>query len=391
MAGLRDGLQRSRELYLPDLDDTRNHMRVFPTSRQRSLPQQVGNIGFSVHGADEPSAWKRRFGRGNTAPTETTVRVTRLRRCALVHGLSGVLLAGVLTVPFLESMNGGWLWLVALAMLVAACGVAAYWGAERFERLRLARWIILGGDLAALTWVWLLLGPSLVFALLLPGIAVLALVLGGKREMLIVTALASITLVGVTIAELAGLPQLALYTPAVLVVLLNLMGALACLGGITYALLTVLARHNRLGSGDSWNSAEIARMRIESDIHLRQLQDGIAALQTVLGRVEGGVLHARVTNKEGELAALAAKLNSLLDRQERMFNESQQHRRLEAAVGELIALLETLHRGERVGWPAPTGTQVDRILALMRAPLTPRPLPRITKELPAVSAPSEPD
>ena len=147
-----------------------------------------------------------------------------------------------------------------------------------------------------------------------------------------------------------------------------------------------------MGSGEHWNSAEVARLRIESDIHLRQLQEGIAALQTVLGRVEGGALHARVGGiKEGELAPLVAKLNSLLDRQERMFDEARQHRRLEAAVGELLELLETLHRGEHVGWPAPTGTQVDRILALMRAPVARRPLPRITKELPAVSAPSEPD
>lgn len=397
MAGLRDGLQRSRELYLPELDAPRDHTRVFPTSRQRSLPQQVGHIGFSIRSANEPSAWKRRFGRGNTAPSETALRLTRLRRCALLHGVSGVLLAATLTVLFLESMNGGWLWLLALAMLVAFCGVAAYWGADHFERLRLARWMILGGDLLVLMCAWLLLGSSLLFALLLPGMTLLALLLGGRREMVIAAFLAAAALVVVTIAALAGLPHLALHVPAAFTLLLNLLGALVCLGGMISGLLAVLARNGRVGAGDSWNSlevansAEIARVRIESDIHLRQLQDGIAALQTVLGRVEGGALHARVTNKEGELAPLATKLNNLLDRQERMFNEAQQHRRLEAAVGELIDMLAALHRGERVGWPAPTGTQVDRILALMRAPLTPRPLPRITKELPAVQGSSEPD
>jgi hypothetical protein len=114
-------------------------------------------------------------------------------------------------------------------------------------------------------------------------------------------------------------------------------------------------------------------------------------LQAVLGRVAAGELHARVPIKDGELAPVAARLNSLLDRQEHMFDEARQHRRLEAATGELLALLEALHRGERVGWPAPTGTQVDRILALMRAPLMPHPVPRVTRELPAVSPPSEHD
>lgn len=391
MAGLRDGLQRSRELYLPELDKPRDAARVFPTSRQRSLPQHVGNIGFSVRSADEPSAWKRRFGRGTTAPTETTVRTTLLLRCALLHGLSGMLLAGGLTVLFLESMDGSWLWLLALSMLVAFYGVAAYWAAERFDQLCLARWILLAGDLAVLVSMWLLLGPSLVLALLLPGMVVLALLLAGRREMLIIASLEAVALVVVALADLAGLPRLSLHAPVALGLLLNLFGALACLGGTIYGLLAVLNRNEYLASGEHWNSAEVARVRIESDIHLRQLQDSIATLQAVLGRVEGGALHARVAMREGELAPLAAKLNSLLDRQERMFDEARQHRRLEAAVSELVTLLETLHRGERVGWPAPTGTQVDRIIALMRAPLAPRPLPRVTKELPSVSAPSEPD
>ena len=65
-----------------------------------------------------------------------------------------------------------------------------------------------------------------------------------------------------------------------------------------------------------------------------------------------------------------------------MSDESREHRRLERAVAELVALLESLHRGERVGWPPPSGTSVDRILALMRAPLT----PRTTTKLPATNA-----
>ncbi len=389
MAGLRDGLQRSRELYLPELDTSRDTSPLLTANHPRSLPQHVGNIGFSVHGADDQSAWKRRFGRGTTAPTETTARTTFLLRCALLHGLSGLLLAGGLTVLFLESMNKSWLWLLMLAMTLAFYGVAAYWCAEHFDRLRLARWMLLGGDLALLIGAWLLVGPSLVLALLLPGLAVLALLMGGRRELLLIASLEAAALVVLLLSDLAGVPHLSLHAPAALALLVNLFGSLACLGGMIYGLLTVLDRSDPRSFGDQWHSAEVARVRIESDIHLRQLQDNITTLQNVLARVAGGELHARVAMKGGELGPLAAKLNALLDRQERMFDEARQHRRLEAAVGELIGLLETLHRGERVGWPAPTGTQVDRILALMRAPLPSRPLPRTTRELPAVSA-SEP-
>ena len=395
MAGLRDGLQRPRELYLPELDNTRDTAPLLTTPHQRSLPQHVGNIGFSVHGADDQSAWKRRFGRGTTTPTETTARATFLLRCALLHGLSGLLLAGGLTVLFLESMNTSWLWLLMLAMALAFYGVAAYWCAEHFNRLGLARWMLLGGDLAVLVGAWLLIGSSLVLALALPGLAVLALLLAGRRELLLIASLEAAALVLVLLSDLAGIPHLSLHAPAALALLVNLFGSLACLGGMIYGLLTVLESSDPRGSGDQWHSAEVARVRIESDIHLRQLQDNITTLQNVLARVAGGELHARIAMKGGELGPLAAKLNALLDRQERMFDEARQHRRLEAAVGELIGLLETLHRGERVGWPAPTGTQVDRILALMRAPLPSRPLPRTTRELPAVSdselAPEESD
>lgn len=388
MAGLRDGLRRSREYYLPKLQGTRDTAAAPPTSKTRSLPQQVSNIGFSVRGADHQSAWKRRLGRETAAPPEATAQQALLTRCALAHSLGGILLAVVLTVLFLESLRGGWFWLLLLAMLIALAGVAAYWCLEHFERRNLAGWIILGGDLGAWLCMWLLLGPSLALALLLPGIAVLALLLAGRREMLLTAVIEAAALVVVMLTDLAGLPHLSLHAPAFVLALLNLLVPLACLGGMIYALLVVLERGELIGPADYWHSAEVARVRIESDIHARQLQESITTLHGVLGRVAGGELHARVALKDGELAPLAAKLNSFLERQERMFDEARQHRQLEVAAGELITMLEALHRGERVGWPAPTGTQVDRILALMRAPL---PLqPRITRELPAVSPAAEP-
>lgn len=388
MAGLRDGLRRSREFYLPKLQGTRDMAAAPPVSKTRSLPQQISNVGFSVRGADQQSAWKRRLGRETAAPPETTAHQALLTRCALAHGLGGILLAVVLTVFFLESLRGSWLWLLLLAMLVTLAGVAAYWCSEHFDRWSLASWIILGGDLGAWFCTWLLLGPSLALALLLPGIAVLALLLAGRREMLLTAVIEAAALVVVTLADLAGLSHLSLHAPAFVLALLNLLVPLACLGGMIFALLVVLERGEHIGPADYWHSAEVARVRIESDIHVRQLQESIAALHGVLGRVAGGDLHARAALKDGELAPIAAKLNSFLERQERMFDEARQHRQLEAAVGELIAMLEALHRGERVGWPAPTGTQVDRILALMRAPLPPQ--PRITRELPAVSPAAEP-
>ncbi len=394
MAGLRDGLQRPRGLYLPEVDHVHDQPQAaeLPSGRTYAAPQRVRDIGFSLRGAQRESAWKRRFGLRTTIPTETTFRTTLLTRCALLHGLGGMLLAGALTVVFLESGVKSWLWLIVLSMLIIGYGVGAYWCAGHLGRLSLARWLTLGGDLAVLAGFWLLLGPASLLYLLFPCLVLLAAVLSDRRDTLLTLAVGAGVLVVLTASDLAGLPHLHAPAHAPLVGVFNLLGSLACLGWMTGALLALLSRSARTGGLDHWNSAEIARVRVESDLRLRQLQDELATIQEVLARAVAGELHTRVASRDEELAALAAKLNQLLSRQEKMFDESREHRRLERAVSELIALLEALHRGERVGWPLPTGTPVDRILALMRAPLTLRTTtrPLAPADLPPTTTPLSP-
>lgn len=410
MAGLRDGLQRSRELYLPEQEEARDQAEASKASRTHSAALRVRNVGFSLGGSQGESAWKRRVSPGSvspriTLPTETTLRTTLLTRCALAHGLGGMLLSGVMTIIFLESGQKNWLWLILLSMAMIGYSVGAYWCAGHLGRLDLSRWLIVGGDLALLALIWLLVGPSSFLYLLFPSLFLLAALLSDRHDLLVTVALEGGLLVALSLISLAGLPHLPLPVRPPLSLLLTLCGALLCLGWMTGALLALLNRTEHLGGAEHWNSAEIARVRIESDLRLRQLQDEITTIQEVVSRAVVGEMHSRVIIKEGELAPLAAKLNQLLSHQKKMAEESREHRRLERAVGELVALLEALHRGERVGWPPPTGTSVDRILALMRAPLTPRTttkLPTTTTELArtpaalssgppnAVSAKSEP-
>lgn len=384
MAGLRDGLQHSRAFSPPrSSDEARDQEELSSAGRTHSAAQRARNIGFSLRGARGESAWKRRLGvPRTTAPTETTFRTTLLTRSALLHGLSGMALAGALTVIFLESHEKNWLWLIVLSMVLIGYGIGAYWCAGHLGKLDLARWLILGGDLALLAVCWLLLGSSSVLYLLFPSLVLLAAVLADRRETLRMVGYEALVLAALAVTELAGLRHLSLPIRPSLALLCTVLGSLLCLGWITGALLALLSRSERIGGIDHWNSAEIARVRVESDLRLRQLQDEVDTIQEVLSRAVAGQLHTRVALKEGELAALAAKLNQLLNRQEKLFDEGREHRRLERAVGELLALLEALHRGERVGWPAPTDTPVDRILALMRAPLT----PRTTTKLPATPA-----
>ena len=394
MAGLRDGLQRSRDLYLPEQGEARDQAEASKTSRTYSAAHRARNIGFSLGGSQSESAWKRRVNPGSispriTVPTETTWRATLLTRCALAHGLGGMTLAGVMTIVFLESGQTSWLWLILLSMALIGYSVGAYWCAGHLVRLDLSRWLIVGGDLALLALVWLLLGPSSLLYLLFPALILLAALLSDRRGLLVAVALAGGLLVVLTVTDLAGLPHLPLPVRPPLSLLLTLCGSLLCLGWMTAALLALVNRREHLGGAEHWNSAEVARVRIESDLRLRQLQDEITTIQEVVSRAVVGEMHSRVIIKEGELAPLAAKLNQLLSHQKKMAEESREHRRLERAVGELVALLEALHRGERVGWPPPTGTSVDRILALMRAPLTPRTttkLPATTTDLPSIAA-----
>ena len=372
MAGLRDGLEPLRAYPLRELDEAGEQEEASAAGRRHSAAQRVRSIGFSLRGAEGESAWKRRLNPQTTAPTETTFRTALLTRCALLHGLGGMVLAAGLTVIFLESHEKSWLWLILLSMALIGTGVGAYWCAGQFGKLESALWLILGGDLALLAAYWLLVGSSSVVYLLFPGLVLLAAVLADRRETLRVVGCEAVVLVVLAATDLLGLPHLRLPVRPGLALLCVVVGSLLCLGWITFALLMLMNRNEQTGGVEHWNSAELARVRLASDLRLRQLQDEIDTIGEVLARGVAGELHTRVALKEGELAALAAKLNQLLSRQEQLFEEGREHRRLARAVRELLGLLEALHRGEPVGWPAPTGTPVDRILALMRAPLTPR-------------------
>jgi hypothetical protein len=371
MPGLRDRVQHPHLLASSDVGEMPEEI-VYPLDTGgRSAAQRVLHVGFSVQGSEQPSAWKRRFGTQATMPTETTLRTLVLTRCSLIHSIGGLLFAGGATVFYLESGMREWLWLILLSMLVVAYAVAAYWFAEHHDGFGTSRFFLVGGDLLATGCFGLLLGFSPVVALLVPGIVLLAAILANRREALLAAFAGSLVVIGLALFDLAGVAHLHLYLRPLVTTVFTLLGTLLCLGWMTGALMMLLRDSERLPADVTFNSAEVARARIESDVHARQVQDGLALLQQTLARAEAGDLRARAALKEGELAQLAARINGLLERQEQMFAESQRHRRLERAVGELLALLEALHRGEYVGWPVPTGTQVDRILALMRAPSRP--------------------
>jgi hypothetical protein len=383
MAGLRDRVQHLRSGASLDTGEPLEEVAQALDASGRSAAQRVLHVGFSVQGPEQQSAWKRRFGIQTTMPTETTLRTLALTRCSLVHSIGGLLFAGATTVLYLESGISQWLWLILLSMLVVAYAVAAYWVAEHYDRFAMPRLLLVGGDLLVVGCLGLLIGFSAVVALMIPGIVLLAALLANRREAFLAALVGALVVIGLTVFELAGVAHLQLHLRPVVVTLLTLFGLLLCLGWITVALLKLLSGSEQPPIEATFNSAEVARIRIESDVHARQVQDGLVLLQQTLARAEAGDLRARAALKDGELAQLAARINVLLDRQEHMFIESQSHRRLERAVGELLALLEALHRGEQVGWPTSTGTPIDRILTLMRAPA--RPVP--TRKLP----PSEPE
>ncbi len=378
MAGLRDRVQHPRSGASLDTGEIPVETVSPLDASGRSAAQRVLHVGFSVQGPEQQSAWKRRFGIQTTMPTETTLRTLALTRCSLVHSIGGLLFAGATTVLFLESGISQWLWLILLSMFVVAYAVAAYWFAEHYDRFAMPRLLLVSGDLLVVGCLGLLLGFSAVVALLIPCIVLLAALLANRREAFLAALAGSLVVIVLAVFDLAGVGHLQLHLRPAVITLLTLFGLLICLGWITVALLKLLSGSEQPPGEVTFNSAEVARIRIESDVHARQVQDGLVLLQQILARAEAGDLRARAALKEGELAQLAARINAMLDRQEQMFAESQSHRRLERAVSELLALLEALHRGEQVGWPVPTGTPVDRILTLMRAPA--RPVP--TRKLP---------
>ncbi len=257
-------------------------------------------------------------------------------------------------------------WPFSFAAIGGIGGLGGYGLLQRGAR-EAAGEVLVAAQLLALGWAFLLLGPQMGLLLLTPALLVLALRLSGPRA---ATCEAIAALVLFTLATI--LTQTGIYVPAIQpvgagVVVLNVCCAVA---GITLAYLTFFAMYD---------AEQVARATARSrtyDAHLLRerysaLRDGIQrdaeAIQTTLGNALRGSDQADLI-LDGPLSSSADLVRDIADRLATLQRDREERVRLEGALHTAIQAVERSWLGLPWSWPEPSGTALDDLLALLRAP-----------------------
>jgi len=298
---------------------------------------------------------------------------------AAVHAALAVLssLAGMALL--LQSMPGA-VWLLSLAGICGAGGWLAFALAQQDERHALAGAALLLSQLGVLMWLLALFGPRAAILALVPALSLLALRTTWRNLAMAGIVVALALYVADSALTLAGWLQPGLSADAGLQALVD--GGFLTLGlGLT--LFTLLALHTRQARAEALLRSRLYEAR-QTRTRARQLRQQIeddadllehSLVRALRGR---GIDPIRVGSALGPLAehieVVAERLATLQqDREDRI--------RLDGATRGLTRALERAWLGLPWVWPQASGTALDALIALLRAP---RPA-----EPPAASWPEE--
>jgi hypothetical protein len=121
---------------------------------------------------------------------------------------------------------------------------------------------------------------------------------------------------------------------------------------------------------------EVAAMEHQLADQKRQLDRGIQNLLETHVRASNGDFSARAaTNQDNVLWQIAVSLNNLLSRLGKYSHVDQRLGRTEAEIDRVAMAMETARAGRQPSWPTPSGTRVDRLLALLTGQPQPRQMP----------------
>jgi hypothetical protein len=114
------------------------------------------------------------------------------------------------------------------------------------------------------------------------------------------------------------------------------------------------------------NAEEIAALEHAIAEQKRQLEEGIQQILTTHVRVANGDLSARAPLAQDHvLWQVAWSLNNLLSRLQKAAQATYQLQRVQQEVDRLAHALQEAQAGRQPIWPAPSGTPVDRLIAVL--------------------------
>ncbi|HEU4782900.1 MAG TPA: hypothetical protein VFS83_06145 [Ktedonobacterales bacterium] len=295
-------------------------------------------------------------------PADLLIPVVVAHYC--VFGILG-LLAALYGLNDATRISGSWA--LVGAFIAGLGGVAAYLLSESTTLKRFAPHALLVSQLGLLAWAMLVLGPRPSLLALAPALIAIMLLLGGS-SLASALAIGSLTiyaiLAGLYVSiGIAPVVALAPSTSVVLDVVCIVVGLLATL----WLLLAIQAGRER--------ALAIARARRhEADVLRNLVTQFRQEAQDDTGKLESALLQAlkghgiSAIPTEGMYRLLAETIMDAASRLEVLQRDREERLRLEGALRVVIRAVERQWLGIEPEWPGNTGTAIDDLVALLRAP-----------------------
>ena len=274
--------------------------------------------------------------------------------------------------------------------LTAALGVGAwlaFLASKRDTAKSFAGTALLISQLAVLGWAFALLGPRASLLALAPALLLLALRTTGAFAM----SLGAGATFALYVVAMLFAPVLPIPGPILSPTELAIVDGVAVFVGILTLLLLALdlqsGRTRALAHARA--SRHEARLLRERSAQLRQqLEEDAALLDEGLGEAlyGRGIDPAAMEQVDSMLSPLVERIVAVAERMETLQRDREDRLRLEGAVRQVTRALERGWLGLPWSWPDSSGTLLDELVALLRAP-NPRQMPLWREETPPMLVP----
>jgi hypothetical protein len=227
--------------------------------------------------------------------------------------------------------------------------------------------ILLVSQAGMFGWAIALLGPRAALLALVPPLMLLALRMAG-RAATTVWVIATLVIYAVFLGFATEIPlQPALRLEGGVTALLD--GALVC-AGLASTLASMLRMGERLIRAEAMarmrsNEARLLRARVVS-LQRRGAEDAERLYELTDAAMRGRP--REIAPLDPMLRPVADRLRATAGHVAELRDQRLEHQRLEAALRQLTRALERGWLGLRWTWPRPSGTPVDELTALLRAP-----------------------
>ena len=329
---------------------------------------QAGESGRSLDAAPpwRPSQPRRRKSAGRPEPLPEVKLVLPVAGVQVAVAAAAALTGATMLVL---GNPGGW-WPIALAGIACIGGWLAYVFAHYVRWEHVSGFMLAFSQVVVLGWCMALVGPHASLLVLAPAIALLAL-RTSLRFVAVYSALASVGLyIAFASLTLSGQLQPALQLDPTAGAVFDGVVVILGLALLLWGALDLHAGRERAAAIARSRRYELRLIKGQTAQLRRQQEDDVERLHAAMAyALQGRRIGPDIG--EGTMSALAPDVGALADRVASLQDDREERRRVETAVHRLLRALERLWLGLPSEWPEPSGTKVDDIVALLRAP-TPR-------------------